>query len=237
MSGAGVGSGSGGGATTGAGGGGGGAACFTTAFFGAGFFGAAFLGAAVFGAAFFGAAFLTAFFGAAFLAAFFGAVFLAAFFGAAFFAVFFAAFFAGFFLVAILIYLEYVCSAVRVNSSYLNHDAKARLFYGKPRPHGSCERRLRRQPQFFQERYRLRALGRSQACDSALHGGFVIGKGCVDQLPPGCREMHDARAAVRGIETALYQAFMLQTIDGGGDGAAGETDLAPDRVDRSGAAV
>jgi len=34
--------------------------------------------------------------------------------------VFFAAFFAGVFLVAIMIYLEYVCSAVRVNLSYLN---------------------------------------------------------------------------------------------------------------------
>lgn len=243
MSGTGAGSGSGGGATTGAGGGGGGgAACFTTAFFGAAFlgaafFGAAFFGAAFFGAAFFGAAFFTAFFGAAFAAAFFGAVFLAAFFGAAFFTIFFAACFAGFFLVAILIYLEYVCSAVRVNSSYLNHGAKAHLFCEKRSPHGSCERRLRRQPQLLQERRCLRALGRGQARDSALHGGFVIRKGGVDQLPPGCGEMHYARAAVGGIETTLHQAFLLQTIDGGGDGAAGETDLDPDGVDGSGPAV
>src|ERR1039458_4997841 len=116
--------GAGGACTTGATGAAG-ATAGAAAFFGAAFFGAAFLTAAFFGAAFFGAAFLgAAFFGAAFLAAFFGAAFLAAFFGAAFFAAFLtgfvAAFFAGFFLVAIMIYLEYVCSAVRVNLSYLN---------------------------------------------------------------------------------------------------------------------
>src|ERR1039458_10268709 len=136
-----------GGAGTGAAAAGAGGACTTgatgaagatagaAAFFGAAFFGAAFLTAAFFGAAFFGAAFLAAaFFGAAFLAAFFGAAFLAAFFGAAFFAAFLtgfvAAFFAGFFLVAIMIYLEYVCSAVRVNLSYLNLCKNAHTLLG-----------------------------------------------------------------------------------------------------------
>ena len=117
-----------------------GAAFFGAAFFAGAFMGAAFLTAAFFGAAFMGAAFLgaaflgAAFFGAAFWAAFFGAAFLAAFFGAAFFAAFLtgfvAAFFAGFFLVAIMIYLEYVCSAVRVNLSYLNLCKNAHTLLG-----------------------------------------------------------------------------------------------------------
>src|SRR5436190_7870529 len=72
------------------------------------------------------------------------------------------------------------------------------------------------QPELLEQRGRLAALRGSEAGRGVFHRLFVIGERVRDQFPAGRRQVHNARAPVGGIVTALDHAFAFETIDRGG---------------------